>query len=66
MTGPVFDVAYVQEQAADHVVGIALFQSEAQSSLDPELRAFAQKYLPVVQRHYETLRSLMTGMAAAR
>ena len=66
MTGPVFDAAYLQEQTADHVVGIALFQSEAQSSLDPELRAYAQKYLPVLQRHYETLRSLMTGMASAR
>jgi putative membrane protein len=66
MTGRAFDVAYLQEQTADHVVGIALFQSEAQSSLDPELRAFAQKYLPIIQRHYQTLSSLMTSMAAAQ
>jgi putative membrane protein len=66
MTGPAFDIAYLQEQTADHVVGIALFQSEAQSSLDPELRAFAQKYLPVLQRHYETLSSLMISMASPR
>jgi putative membrane protein len=66
MTGPTFDVAYAQEQAADHVVAVALFQSEAQSSLDPELRAFAQKYLPVLQRHLQTLTSLMTSLATAR
>jgi putative membrane protein len=66
MTGLPFDIAYLQEQTADHVVGIALFQSEAQSSLDPELRAYAQKYLPVIQRHYQTLSALMTSMAAAR
>ena len=66
MSGPAFDVAYLQEQAADHVVGVALFQSEAQSSLDPELRAFAQKYLPVLQRHFQTLTSLMTSTPGAR
>ncbi|MBV9481611.1 MAG: DUF4142 domain-containing protein [Acidobacteria bacterium] len=66
MTGPTFDVAYLQEQAADHVVGVALFQSEAQSSQDPQLRAFAQKYLPVLQRHLQTLTSLMTSMATRR
>ena len=66
MTGRVFDIAYLQEQTEDHVVAIALFQSEAQSSLDPELRAFAQTHLPVLQRHYETLRSLMISMASAR
>jgi putative membrane protein len=66
MTGLPFDIAYLQEQTADHVMGIALFQSEAQSSLDPEMRAFAEKYLPVLQRHYQTLSALMTSMAAAR
>jgi putative membrane protein len=66
MTGPTFDVAYAQEQAADHVVGVALFQSAAQSSLDPELRTFAQKHLPVLQRHLQTLTSLMTSLATAR
>jgi putative membrane protein len=65
MTGRAFDVAYLQAQTEDDVVEIALFASEAQSSLDPELRAFAQKYLPVLQRDYGTLSSLMTSMASA-
>ena len=65
MTGRAFDVAYLQAQTEDDVVEIALFESEAQSSLDPELRAFAQKYLPVLQRDYGTLSSLMTSMASA-
>ena len=66
MTGRAFDVAYLQEQAEGDVVEIALFQSEEQSSLDPELRAFAQNYLPVLRRDYATLSSLMTSMASAQ
>jgi putative membrane protein len=65
LTGPSFDLAYVQEQIPDHQVGIALYQAEAQSSPDPQLRGFAQKYLPVLQQHLQTLVSL-NNMAAAR
>jgi hypothetical protein len=53
------------EQIPDHQVGIALYQVEAQPSPDPQLRGFAQKYLPVPQHHLQTLLSL-SSVAALR
>jgi putative membrane protein len=61
-SGTNFDRQYIQQQIADHEVSMVLFQNEANNSQDPELRAFAQKYAPIVQRHYTMLRS-MTGQS---
>ena len=53
MAGPAFDSAYLMQQVADHRIAISLFETEAASSPDPALRAFAQNTLPVLQRHLQ-------------
>jgi putative membrane protein len=51
LTGPAFDQQYMVQQVQDHELQLALFRQQAQSGADPEVKAFAVKYLPVVQAH---------------
>jgi putative membrane protein len=37
----------------DHRETVADFQNQAQSGTDPALKAFAQKYLPIIQQHLQ-------------
>ena len=53
MNGPAFDSAFLTQQVADHRVAITLFETEASTSADPALRGFAQRQLPVLQRHLQ-------------
>jgi len=48
----------VQNEIRDHQKDIAEFQQEAQSGTDPALKAFAQKTLPVLQKHLQMAQSL--------
>jgi putative membrane protein len=62
--GPAFDAQYIPLQLADHDAAVALFQDEATTSTNESLRAYARKYLPVIQRHETMLRSMGTHVAA--
>jgi putative membrane protein len=46
-----FDQAYIQGQVAGHQKMEGVMQAEIQSGTDPDLKAFAQQTLPVVQDH---------------
>lgn len=52
-SGTTFDSAYARDMVQDHQQDVADFQKEASSGQDPALKAFAQKYLPVLQRHLQ-------------
>jgi putative membrane protein len=52
-SGAAFDTAYTRDMLQDHQEDIADFQKEASSGQDPTLKAFAQKYLPVLQHHLQ-------------
>jgi putative membrane protein len=58
VTGPDFDRQYMAQQAQDHELQAALFRQQASAGTDPELRAFAQKWLPSVEAHAEMARSI--------
>lgn len=45
-----FDKDYVKEMAGEHDDAVSLFEKAAKSD-DPEIAAFAQKYLPKLQAH---------------
>ena len=64
MSGPAFAKAFVDQQLAEHQVAIALFQSEAASSMDTELRGFAQRQIPVLQHHLESILSVANVVSA--
>src|SRR3954468_10196010 len=53
MSGTAFDAAYMQQMVQDHQKTVADFQKQAQSGVDPSLKSFAQKHLPLLQQHLQ-------------
>jgi putative membrane protein len=58
-SGQDFDRQYLEQQAADHTAQRAMFQFTANNARNPELRGFAQRTLPVVERHLDHLRQML-------
>jgi putative membrane protein len=58
MNGAAFDQAYIADQVKDHEKTIALFEKEARSGKDAELKAFAEKTLPTLKEHLTAIRGL--------
>jgi putative membrane protein len=56
--GPDFDRQYIALQATSHLQQRMLFQFAADNARNPELRSFAQKTLPVIERHIDQLRTI--------
>lgn len=56
--GQGFDSAFAQAQVAAHQEGIALFEAYAQNGDNDQLKAFAQKGLPVLKQHLEMAQKL--------
>jgi putative membrane protein len=66
-SGTAFDADYARHMAMDHTQAVALFQSEAENSSDPELASFAKKTLPTLQEHKrmaDTLSASVTSPTA--
>lgn len=64
LSGADFDRAYVAGQLADHEKTVKLFQAQAQSGTDADIKAFAVKNLPTLQMHLEMVRNLNNKMNA--
>jgi putative membrane protein len=60
-SGTAFDSAYTQDMVQDHQKDVAEFEREANTGQDPALKAFAQKYLPVLQRHLQMAQQISGG-----
>lgn len=58
MKGADFDRPYVQSQLAAHKGAVALFQSEAKDGKNADLKAFAEKNLPILQHHLDMAEKL--------
>jgi len=63
LTGAAFDQQYMAQQVQDHELQLALFRQQAQSGIDPELLAFAAKYLPTVEAHLQMAREGLNSVA---
>jgi putative membrane protein len=61
MQGAQFDKEYSQMMVKDHEEDVALFQKEASSGSDPNLKAFAQKTLPTLQEHLKMAKDMESG-----
>ena len=53
-----FDREFVQVMIEDHQMAVLLFQGEAADGVDPEIRAFAARTLPLIQAHLQHAKSL--------
>jgi putative membrane protein len=53
LSGASFDKQYMTDMVQDHRKDISEFQREATSGKDPTLKSYAQKYLPVLQKHLQ-------------
>lgn len=60
LEGAAFDRAYVEDQIRDHEKTIALFEREAKTGKDAELKAFAEKTLPTLKEHLTMTQDLKT------
>jgi len=57
-----FDKAYVNEMVNDHENDLKEFQKQAQSSSDPEVKAFAAKTATVIQKHLDAIKAIEAKM----
>ncbi|MGQ9368379.1 DUF4142 domain-containing protein [Azospirillum sp. ST 5-10] len=64
LAGANFDRQYLQEQLAEHAVAIALYDAEARGGSDPDVRAFASKWLPALRDHEREIRALAAPTAS--
>ncbi len=62
MTGADFDKAYVDAMVDDHEEDVAAFQKQADNASDPDVKAFAAKTLPTLQKHLEQIRTIQSRM----
>jgi putative membrane protein len=61
LNGTEFDRAFAQDAVKAHEQAVKLFQQEAQSGQDPELKAFAQKTLQALKEHLAMARQMDSG-----
>ena len=59
-----FDQAWLGMMVNDHQKDIATFQQQAQQGTDPELKAFAKKTLPVLQKHLKLVQAAQKKMGS--
>jgi len=58
LSGSAFDKAYVTNQVRAHEATVKLFQQEAQSGQDADLKAFASRTLPTLQQHCSSIQNI--------
>jgi len=54
-----FDTEYMTQQVAAHSLTLALFETCAASCIDPEIKGFAAKHVPIVQDHLKQAQDLL-------
>jgi putative membrane protein len=57
-----FDKAYVSQMIDDHKAAVKLFKDAAKNVKDPDLKAFADKTLLVIQSHLAAINDIHDGM----
>lgn len=65
MSGAEFDRAYMSHMVSDHKKDIALYEKEANSGKDAQLKAFAGKTLPTLREHLQMAQGLHDSMMGA-
>jgi putative membrane protein len=58
LSGAYFDQQYMQEMVKDHTKDVAEFRNAGKTLKDPDLKAWAEKTLPVLESHLEQARGV--------
>jgi putative membrane protein len=58
LTGDQFAQAYLSDMASDHIQAVGEFEAASQSLSDPDLKKFATKTLPTLQKHSKMAQEL--------
>jgi putative membrane protein len=61
-SGSDLDKAYVNEMVSDHKDAVKLFEDAAKNATDADLKNFAAKTLPVLQKHYDAIKAIKAKM----
>ncbi len=61
-----FDRAYMAHMVDAHEQAVALFQKEAKGGQDADVRAFAEKTLPVLEQHLKMARDINAKVGKGR
>jgi len=62
LTGADFDKEYVEDMVSDHETDVKDFQREAENGTDPDVKAFAAKTLPTLQKHLDAIKAIQAKM----
>ena len=58
LSGAEFDKEYMSNMVKDHEADVKEFQTQANKGNDPEVKAFAAKTLPTLQKHLQMARDV--------
>lgn len=61
LKGAAFDHTYIRDMVAGHTQAIAMFKKEAETALNPTLKAYAKETLPTLQKHFEAAKAIQQG-----
>ncbi|WP_295799781.1 DUF4142 domain-containing protein [Mucilaginibacter sp.] len=61
-SGKAFDKAYINSMIDDHKADIKLFETAAKKCIDPDVKSFAVKNLPILQEHLDAISAIKDSM----
>lgn len=61
-TGKDFDKAYIDDMIEDHKDDIKAFQTAAKKCLDPDVKSFAAKTIPILLEHLDAINAIKDSM----
>ena len=62
LSGADFDRYYVEQMVEDHESDLKAFQKQSQGSTDADVKAFAAKVVPVIQKHLDAIKAVQAKM----
>lgn len=60
--GAEFDEDYVADMVDDHEKDVAAFEDKAKNAKDPDIKAFAEKTVPVLRKHLDAIKAIQAKM----